>query len=395
MIHHFLFLNGNYRGHVFPSLAIAAELVRRRHRVTYVTTAELAETVRKAGATPVLYQARSEGLPASGEYEWFLATGYRPFVEDMVSIVDAAEDALAGQLPDAVVYDETVSHPAHRLARKWSVPGVRLMTIFAENEHYSAASEAFDSSAADIRAVLRFQAGLATALADLNIDLPVAEFMVPPSEELNLVMVPRAFQVAGKTFDDRYVFVGPCTHEDNLAGTWSPPDDGRPLVLVSMGTSTVSAGLFRMCVEAFTGLDWHVVLAIGPRVAADEVGDLPENVELHRWVSHREVLRHAAVVVTHSGTGTVMDSLSAGVPVLAIPRPPQRPVATRVADLGLGRMLDPADATAELVREHVVALAGDQDVHARLAAMRREIEEAGGVVRAADVLEGRLASLPR
>ncbi len=32
---HILFLNTDDRGHVFPTLAVVAELVRRGHRVTY------------------------------------------------------------------------------------------------------------------------------------------------------------------------------------------------------------------------------------------------------------------------------------------------------------------------------------------------------------------------
>ena len=64
---------------------------------------------------------------------------------------------------------------------------------------------------------------------------------------------------------------------------------------------------------------------------------------------HREVLRHAAAVLTHAGHGTVIKSLAAGVPVVAMPLGrDQLDNAARVEHHGAGLRLKPK-ASAEAI----------------------------------------------
>jgi UDP:flavonoid glycosyltransferase YjiC (YdhE family) len=69
---------------------------------------------------------------------------------------------------------------------------------------------------------------------------------------------------------------------------------------------------------------------------------------------HSEVLRHAAAVVTHAGHGTVIKSLAAGVPVVALPLGrDQLDNAARVVHHGAGLKLKPkasSEAIAAAVR---------------------------------------------
>jgi UDP:flavonoid glycosyltransferase YjiC (YdhE family) len=69
---------------------------------------------------------------------------------------------------------------------------------------------------------------------------------------------------------------------------------------------------------------------------------------------HSEVLRHASAVVTHAGHGTVIKSLAAGVPVVALPLGrDQLDNAARVVHHGAGLKLKPkasSDAIAAAVR---------------------------------------------
>lgn len=69
---------------------------------------------------------------------------------------------------------------------------------------------------------------------------------------------------------------------------------------------------------------------------------------------HSEVLRHASAVVTHAGHGTVIKSLAAGVPVVALPLGrDQLDNAARVVARGAGLRLKPSakpEAIAAAVR---------------------------------------------
>ncbi|MEV7020359.1 hypothetical protein [Streptomyces sp. NPDC093991] len=61
---HVAVFNVPMHGHVIPTLAVVRELVDRGHRVSYAVTAEFADGVHAAGATPVLHDApRQERHP--------------------------------------------------------------------------------------------------------------------------------------------------------------------------------------------------------------------------------------------------------------------------------------------------------------------------------------------
>ena len=83
-----------------------------------------------------------------------------------------------------------------------------------------------------------------------------------------------------------------------------------------------------------------------------------------------------------------LEALSVGVPIAAWPQIAEhRRIADRVAELGLGIRLGPADQTHQGLRRAVAALRQDPSVRARLAWMRGEIERAPGACAAADVIE--------
>ncbi|MFJ8187105.1 hypothetical protein [Streptomyces sp. NPDC096105] len=67
---HVAVFNVPMHGHVIPTLAVVRELVDRGHRVSYAVTAEFADGVHAAGATPVLYDA-----PPAGEAPEDMAEG--------------------------------------------------------------------------------------------------------------------------------------------------------------------------------------------------------------------------------------------------------------------------------------------------------------------------------
>ena len=105
------------------------------------------------------------------------------------------------------------------------------------------------------------------------------------------------------------------------------------------------------------------------------------------------MLRHASVFVNHAGMGTMMEALSFGVPLVLVPPDvsEHRLNARRAAELGLGRMVSSVDVSADEIRDAVLAVAEDEKVRERVAWMRGVVNGAGGAVRAADVIEARLA----
>jgi MGT family glycosyltransferase len=387
-VSHILMVNIPARGHVFPTLAIVGELVRRGHRVTYAAVDDFAQALAEVGAEHLRYES-TQPLDSVGGPE----NGRAPliFLDENIAILHAVREQFADARPDVVVYDAVAFQAGRILADTWELPAVQSTPFFASNETYSFVQKMMEADGAvplTEEVVVEFGVRMAQLLASHGIDEPAQEFLMR-TEDLNLVHVPRFFQPYGESFDERFVFVGPCLTDRSFLGEWQPPAGGLPVALVSMGTvHNKHPELFRLCVEAFAGLPWHAVISVGEGMDPAGLGPLPGNVEVHRWVSHLAVLRHARLVVTHGGMGGVLESLDAGCPMVGVPTWPDVAANTeRMAELGLGRMLLPAEADVRLLRAAVTAVAGDAAVRERVAEAQQLTREAGGAVRAADEIE--------
>ncbi|NGO45084.1 macrolide family glycosyltransferase [Streptomyces ureilyticus] len=383
---HFAFFNIPATGHLVPTLGVVEELVRRGHRVTYAATEAYADLIASTGATVLPYTSSIDPqtiVPAGAE-DW-LARVLLGNVREGAATAPVFEEYFRGDLPDLLAYDISVQFLGGVLARKWNRPGVKFYSVSPTNR--SIPREAVGAAYDRIEAELRDFAS-AHGVADVSFDE-----LVDDPRALNLVSVPRAFQYQQETFEeDRFAFVGPCLREGDLAGGWEPPASGRPVVLISLGTSfNAQPEFFRMCVEAFAGLPWHTVLVTGPGVDRAALGPLPEHVEVHAWLPLQAVLAHTRVFVCHGGWGTVMQSLYAGTPMVVVPQVGETDqLAHQISELNLGRVVSRDSVTAAVLRDAVAGVDGDRAVRASVARMREQVRGAGGAGRAADVMLGHL-----
>ncbi|MFF4349409.1 macrolide family glycosyltransferase [Streptomyces sp. NPDC001530] len=393
---HFLFMALPDRGHVYPHLAVVDELINRGHQVTYVTGPGMVEAVEATGATVVVYDSQFERLDllelaATEGSDVFLSL----FIDEGAAMIKVAEEHLGRERADVVAYDMFVLAAGRALARKWKVPAIRLTPVFASNDVFSVFPTIETDSDEPVEVPPGFEVPMAKGAALLRsqgIDDSIERFSAE-IEAFNLVALPREFQFAGESFDERFVFTGPCLGDRAFLGEWKPSDDGLPVVLVSLGTVfNGQPEFFRACVEAFTGAPWHVVMTVGDGIDPADLGALPPNIEVHRWVPHLAVLEHAEVAVTHGGMGSVMEALYCGRPVVAVPCNSDVELQVqRITELGLGGVLSHEELTPEGLRRLVTRLAEDEAVLAAVRAMRDHIHNAGGTQRAADEIEKYLA----
>ncbi len=383
--------------HIAPTLPMLAELVRRGNRVTCFVTERFADMVRAVGAEAVVYASRfpwADG-PTGSAVENILE-----FFEESLAPLQAVVDRFGERHPDLIAHDLAASETGRILARAWDVPVVQLCPTIASSPGFSMS----DRQSQEVTGpppepvdpqdplITEFVARRDKLLTSCGLDqVPIDGFGAEHGD--NIVFLPKEFQIAPETFDDRFAFVGPCLADepDEAASTsWSPPADGRPVLLLSLGSSyTPDQGSFlRSCVEALAGSPWHIVMTLGHRVTLDELGPLPGNVEAHQWLRHPEVLRHATAFITHAGMGSVMESLFFGVPMVLVPfHIDQRVISAQVADLDLGRVLYREATGPDALRAAVDEVATSARIRAAVSRMRRDVREAGGAVRGADAAE--------
>jgi MGT family glycosyltransferase len=149
--------------------------------------------------------------------------------------------------------------------------------------------------------------------------------------------------------------VGPRLDDPAWAGDWTPPAGDDPLVLVGLSSTYMEQGdLLRRIVAALGALPVRALVTLGPALEPDALGaDLPANVTVVASAPHARVLEHAALVVTHAGHGTIIKSLAAGVPVVALPMGRDQPDnAARLTAAGAGVRLKPS-AKVETIRAAV------------------------------------------
>ncbi|NDU71383.1 glycosyl transferase [Actinomadura sp. DSM 109109] len=378
-------------GSVLPTLPLVAELVRRGHDVGYVTSPEYAEQVARAGATVIPYRSGAAGA-AEAFADDDPARPHLLYLAENEALLRAAEAHYAENPPDLVLYGEVPIIAGQVLAAVWKRPACRINPGFASNHAYSYSREMIEETGGvDERTRGVVDGRLAGLLDGYGLRDRAAEF-ADRVEDLNLVLIPREFQIAEETFDERFAFVGRSAAPEDRPGAWRPPGDGSPVVLISLGTTfNDHPGFYRECAEAFAGTPWRVVMALGDRVGAGDLGALPPNVEAHRWVSLPAVLEHARLLVTHGGIGAVMDALIAGRPMVVVPFTfDVKPMARRVGELGLGTVIPAEEFGGGRLREAVEGLADDRAALERVGRMREHTARAGGAPRAADVIEAYL-----
>jgi UDP:flavonoid glycosyltransferase YjiC (YdhE family) len=133
-----------------------------------------------------------------------------------------------------------------------------------------------------------------------------------------------------------------------LPDWWNGSD--APLVYVTFGTvlghMTIAADVYRAALRAAEGLDARVLLTVGRRFDPAELGPVPANVHVEAWIDQTEVLDRADLVVCHGGSGTVLGTLAAGVPMVVVPLfADQFENARRIAAVGAGGTVEPEPRT--------------------------------------------------
>ncbi|MDT0377709.1 glycosyltransferase [Streptomyces sp. DSM 42041] len=395
---HLAFLPYPSYGHTMPVIAVLSELVARGHRVTCFASEEFAERVRATGAEVRLYEPplSTASPPEVIDADESARSALR-LLESSTAVMPAIEAAFADGPPDAVVYDTTLWLTGRLLAAGWERPRVQVSPTFISNEHFNLSDEC-NEFAGEIDpkhpALAEFAARLTELVTGSGLPEEAQAELFHGHEEFTVAFLPKEFQFSAGTFDARHAFVGPTVGQRREDHAWTPPADGRPVLLVSLGTTIHGRpDFFRDCARAFADSPWHVVMALGSRVDPADLGPLPPNVEAHSWVPLSAVLAHTSVFLCQSGMGSIMESLHKGVPMVVVPHHPEQKVnAKRLAQLGLAETVRPEDASVEALQAAVTRVCEDSGMRERAQEMRRHIHAAGGAARAADVIEDRLST---
>ncbi|MFI9364810.1 macrolide family glycosyltransferase [Kitasatospora sp. NPDC053057] len=391
---HILMVSIPAHGHVNPSLAVVTELVARGHRVSYVNDASFRETVESTGAAFVPYPST---LPLTDDpASWAVdpVALQELFLDDALAMWSVLLEHFdeGGDRPDLVLVD-IAGYAGRALGERLGVPVVQLSPTHV-------GWEGFEEDFPEVFGQLRSSPGgaehyrrFADWLAEARVvQRDVDAFKALPDRAIALI--PRAMQACVDRVDEqRVTFVGPCFSDRAHQGRWERPADAEKVLLVSLGSAyTNQPAFYRACIEAFGDLPgWHTVLQIGRHTDLAELGEVPDTVEVHRWVPQLSVLAQADAFVTHAGMGGSSEGLFHAVPMIAVPQGvDQFANADALVGLGVARRLDADAVTPEALRCALLELVGDAAVAERLEVLAAAGRAEGGTARAVDLIEAEL-----
>jgi len=183
-------------------------------------------------------------------------------------------------------------------------------------------------------------------------------------------------------------YVGPAFEpfENEWESPW-PSDNADPLVLISFSTSYMNQrALAQRVLDAVAGLRVRALLTAGPALDPSQLR-MPDNARSVAFVSHRTVLPHAALVITHAGWQTVNAALADGVPLVCIPDGRDQPDnAARVVVAHAGVRVSKKSSPAKL-RGVISRALEDQSIKHGARAMAGALARSNGATVIADGLE--------
>jgi zeaxanthin glucosyltransferase len=166
--------------------------------------------------------------------------------------------------------------------------------------------------------------------------------------------------------------------------------NGKPLVYASLGT--LVNGLdhaYKAILEATNELpEVQLVLSVGQFVNPEELQPIPPNAIIVRTAPQLELLKRAALCITHAGLNTTLEALAQGVPMVALPISYDQPgVAARIQYHGVGESLEIETLTGEQVLDAIEKVMQNPRYGERARYFQKVIGETRGLDVAADRIE--------
>jgi zeaxanthin glucosyltransferase len=413
---HFAFIAPPFAGHFNPLQAVASELVRREHRASFFHQVDAAGLLNSGQIrfSPVGLASH----PAGSLGRLVRQIGGLRGIMGMAQVIRplaACTEMLCRELPstlqahgiDAIVADQTEA-AGGLVARHIGVPYISMASALPINSEANMPPPftgwpydptrwgrhrnrgGYRVSRWLMRPLQKTIHGIATSwglgpVSDLEDCLSPYAQISQLSENLDF---PRSELPVG------FHYTGPWRDEDDTATLpFRPADYPRKLVFVSLGTLQGNRfELFEAIATACCQLNLQCVIAHGGRMSLPQSASLPGQPLVFDFLPQRQLLRHAAAVVTHGGMNTVLDAAAAGVPTVVVPLAfEQAAIAARVAHAGVGRVVNPRRPLADEFARALKAVLEQPAYADRARAMQHTVVAAGGAFSAASIIEDVIA----
>jgi MGT family glycosyltransferase len=409
---HFGIISPPVPGHIHPFGALGAELMSRGHRVTYLQMIDLEEKIGSEGIDfePIGLSDHPRGslptsLDALGRLKGLAALRFtiRAVARTARMVCRDAPDVIRRRHIDTLLVDQ-MEPAGGAVAEHLGIPFITICNALAINRD-PIAPPPFSPWPYHNARWARLRNAIGYSVSDW-LTSPIAQVvgeyrqrwklprLSTPDDSFStlaqICQMPREFDFPRVALPDTFHYVGPLrrTIPRRVDFPWERLD-GRPLVYASLGTlQNAREALFRCFAEACETLDVQLVISHGGGLADEQLAGLPGAPLVVPYAPQEELLARAAVTLTHAGLNTVLDSLTHGVPLVAVPITYEQPsIARRVEWHACGESLSLAAVTARRLRQRIEEVSRDSRYREGARRQQAAIGTAGGVQRATTLIE--------
>ena len=374
-------------GHTNPTLGVVRELISRGHQVFYYSYNMMREKIEATGATFVSCDEydQEQRLDAKDAVRVGkdLAFSTQILVDTTLALDDTVCEHMRELNPDCIVAD-SMAVWGKAVALKLGIPFVSSTTTFAFNQY----------SAKIMKQRLRQMFGMIFSMTKINKNIKrlqekgynvksVLDIIQNDNNTDTIVYTSPEFQPCSETFSDKYVFVGPSIRP--IENIFEKKSD--KLIYISMGTViNDSTEFYKKCIEALANKKYQVIMSVGNLINIEDLGAVPYNITISRFVDQIAVLSQADVFLTHCGMNSVNESLYYKVPLVMYPQTSEQDgVATRVEQLGAGIRLKYVNAKS--IKETIENVLHTKSYYEQAAKISEGFHKCTGVKGAADKIE--------
>ncbi|MDE6592628.1 MAG: glucosyltransferase [Oscillospiraceae bacterium] len=374
-------------GHTNPTLGVVEELVKREHEVWYYSYSPFREKIEARGAKFIAcddYDTEQKlDAKSATRLGKDLAFSTHVLVETTLALDDMVMQQMQELKPDCIVAD-SMAVWGKAVALKLDIPFVSSTTTFAFNQY----------SAKIMKQDMGQLFGMIFSMSKINKDIKrlrdkgypvksVLDIIQNDNDTHTVVYTSPEFQPCSETFSDKYSFVGPSVRPavNEIAKTYDK------LIYISMGTVVNdSLEFFKSCIAAFSNTEYQVIMSVGDIIEIKDLGDIPDNISVQKFVDQISVLNKADVFLSHCGMNSVNESLYYKVPLVMYPQTrEQEGVAARVEQVGAGILLK--KPSSDSIRETVEQVMNTPSYRENAAAISEGFRKCPGAKGAADKIE--------
>lgn len=410
---HFGILCPAGNGHLNTMIPLGSELLRRGNRVTVFNFLDAKATTLASGLE---FQPLGEDeFPAGSMAEGFAHMGKLSGLTALrytIKLVAQASDILLSQAPailkkagvEALLVDQ-VLREGGTIADFLNIPYITICSALMVNREpniplFCTTWQYSPTWKGRLRNQLGYQLlNLLTKPIRETIAESRKEWKLPPYNHPNdaysklaqLSQQPAEFEFPRQNLPPHFHFTGPYHNSETRKPVPFPFEQltDKPLIYASMGTvQNRLLDVFQIIASACEGLDAQLVISLGGGATPESFPPLPGNPIVVGYAPQLQLLQKATLTITHAGMNTTLESLSNGVPMLAIPVANDQPgVAARIAWTGVGEVVPLKELSVPKLRSAIVKVLTQDSYKQRAIEMQGAIGRSGGVKKAVDIIE--------